>query len=87
MSGPLDHAATDRAAVDQLAVKMAAKMNAKREAGFHGWDNPDLVPPALLSHLLRHAVRKGDPVDVANYCAMIAARPDCGIILTEGATP
>ena len=56
---------------------MKDKLAEKREQGYHGWEtckHGDLVQ-LLINH-----VDKGDPVDVANFCAFLFAR---GEPLTE----
>lgn len=59
------------ALVDAFAAAMKAKLNvADEKYGWcDGWKNPDSVP-ALRRELRRH-LGKGDPVDVANYCAFL----------------
>jgi hypothetical protein len=68
----------DNEAVDKLAEAMKNKLAKKREQGYHGWatcKHGDLVQ-LLINH-----VDKGDPIDVANFCAFLFAR---GESLTEG---
>lgn len=57
--------------VDQFAAAMKVKLNAADEKyGWDdGWTNPDCVPE--LQRNLRRHVHKGDPLDVANYCAFL----------------
>ena len=67
----------DNEAVDKLAQAMKNKLAEKREQGYHGWEtckHGDLVQ-LLINH-----VDKGDPIDVANFCAFLFAR---GEPLTE----
>ena len=67
----------DNEAVDKLAQAMKNKLAKKREQGYHGWEtckHGDLVQ-LLINH-----VDKGDPIDVANFCAFLFAR---GEPLTE----
>ena len=67
----------DNEAVDKLAQAMKNKLAKKREQGYHGWatcKHGDLVQ-LLINH-----VDKGDPIDVANFCAFLFAR---GEPLTE----
>ena len=59
----------DERAVDTFAAAMKAKMKAAREKGRSGWQG---CPTGELSRQLRAHVEKGDPVDVANYCMMLA---------------
>lgn len=58
----------DNAAVDKLAAAMKIKLAKKREQGYAGWVKCD---PIHLSHLLKEHVSKGDPIDVANFCAFL----------------
>ena len=70
----------DNEAVDKLAQAMKNKLAEKREQGYHGWatcKHGDLVQ-LLINH-----VDKGDPIDVANFCAFLFAR---GEPLTQGGT-
>ena len=67
----------DNEAVDKLAQAMKNKLAKKREQGYKGWEtckHGDLVQ-LLINH-----VDKGDPIDVANFCAFLFAR---GEPLTE----
>lgn len=54
--------------VDQLAVAMKAKLAKKRADGYGGWVNADV---GHLARLLVEHVRKGDPVDIANFAGML----------------
>ena len=74
---PLTQADIDNEAVDKLAQAMKNKLAEKREQGYHGWEtckHGDLVQ-LLINH-----VDKGDPIDIANFCAFLFAR---GEPLTE----
>ena len=62
----------DNAAVEALSVKMKAKLADQRAKGYRGWNND--CTQQHLSDLLRQCVDKGDPVDVANFCAFLQAR-------------
>lgn len=64
----------DDVAVDALAARMKAKLAQKRAEGYGGWDEKEVCDQDHLSHLLRNHVVKGDPVDVANFCAFLSAR-------------
>lgn len=64
----------DDAAVDALAVLMKAKLAKQRAKGYGGWNDKTQCPQQRLSDMLRAHVDKGDPVDVANFCAMLSAR-------------
>ena len=77
---PPTQADIDNEAVDKLAQAMKNKLAKKREQGYHGWEtckHGDLVQ-LLINH-----VDKGDPIDVANFCAFLFAR---GEHLTQGGT-
>lgn len=77
---PPTQADIDNETVDKLAKAMKDKLAKKREQGYHGWEtckHGDLVQ-LLINH-----VDKGDPVDVANFCAFLFAR---GEKLTHGGT-
>lgn len=63
----------DDAAVDAMAAAMKAKLAKQRAKGYGGWDTPECTQQRL-SDMLRAHVDKGDPVDVANFCAFLAAR-------------
>ena len=68
---PPTQADIDNEAVDKLAKAMKDKLAEKREQGYHGWEtckHGDLVQ-LLINH-----VDKGDPIDVANFCAFLFAR-------------
>ena len=77
---PPTQADIDNEAVDKLAQAMKNKLAKKREQGYKGWEtckHGDLVQ-LLINH-----VDKGDPIDVANFCAFLFAR---GEQLTQGGT-
>lgn len=63
----------DDVAVDALASLMKAKLAKQRDKGYGGWDDSECTRE-WLSQLLRGHVDKGDPVDVANFCAFLSAR-------------
>lgn len=73
-AAPQAAAHPDDAAVDALAVLMKAKLAEKRAKGYGGWNDKTQCPQQRLSDMLRAHVDKGDPVDVANFCAMLSAR-------------
>lgn len=64
----------DDAAVDALATAMKAKLAKQRAKGYGGWNDKVQCSQQFLSALLRRHVDKGDPVDVANFCAFLLAR-------------
>lgn len=63
----------DAVAVDKLSVAMNAKLALQRSKGFGGWYTAECTQQRL-SDMLRSHVDKGDPVDVANFCAFLLAR-------------
>lgn len=69
---PLPHA--DDFAVDAIAAAMKAKLAECRTRGYSGWDNPLECSIEKLAQMMAEAVCKGDPVDVANFAAMLFAR-------------
>lgn len=73
MTDTLAVAHPDDAAVDALAVLMKAKLAKQRKKGYGGWETPRCTQ-YHLSVFLRDHVDKGDPVDVANFCAFLSAR-------------
>lgn len=58
----------DDVAVDKFAQAMKEKLADARAKGRSGWETCD---PADLSRMLREHVEKGDPRDVANFCAFL----------------
>lgn len=72
---PAQHAAghPDDKAVDAMAALMKAKLAKQRAKGYGGWETEE-CSQQRLSDMLRNHVTKGDPVDVANFCAFLAAR-------------
>jgi len=70
---------TDRLAVDQFAAAMKLKLSRKSKEGKQGWKE---ASAEHLSRLLCDHIRKGDPVDVANFAMMLhqngqSITPDC----------
>ena len=63
----------DDAAVDALVAMMKAKLAKQRAKGYGGWNTQE-CSQQRLSDMLRDHVAKGDPVDVANFCAFLVAR-------------
>lgn len=72
-TGASDNQHPDDAAVDALAAKMKAKLAKQRAKGYKGWDSEE-CSHERLTQMLRSHVEKGDPVDVANFCAFLSAR-------------
>jgi len=71
LAGPGQH--PDDVAVHALAAAMKAKLARQRAKGYSGW-NTEECTQQRLSDMLRAHVGKGDPVDVANFCAFLGAR-------------
>ena len=64
----------DNQALRLLSNAMRSKLAASRRKGRSGWNDKTQCTVEHLSQLLREHVEKGDPVDVANFCAFLAAR-------------
>ena len=66
---------SDDIAVDMLATAMKAKMAFSRtKKGRRGWDNPLECSGERLAVLFAESLTKGDPVDTANFAAMLHSR-------------
>lgn len=76
----------DDAAVDALAAVMKAKLAKQRAKGYGGWSDKAQCSQQRLSDMLRAHVDKGDPVDVANFCAFLVARSE-GITAQDAPLP
>ncbi|WP_416046701.1 hypothetical protein [Cupriavidus basilensis] len=76
---------TDDLAVDKLASAQKAKLALCRTMGRRGWDSPLECSIELLANLLAEAVGKGDPVDIANYAAMLHSRGASHQVIAEHA--
>lgn len=63
---------SDDIAVGRFAALMKARLAAARAKGHGGWDDPAQCSTDYLRKLLHEHVAKGDPVDVANFCMMLA---------------
>lgn len=64
----------DDVAVDAFAAAMKAKLARKRDQGYGGWDDPEQCHTSYLASLLIDHLRKGDPVDIANFAMMLFHR-------------
>lgn len=64
----------DHEAVRSLSCAMMSKLQDSRSKGRSGWNDKTQCSAEHLSQLLREHVEKGDPVDVANFCAFLSAR-------------
>lgn len=58
----------EKEAVVRLAVAMNKKLHEKSLEGRGGFED---CSAETLSRMLREHVEKGDPVDVANFCAFL----------------
>lgn len=67
-STELTQAAFDDRAVDRFSEAMKAKLADARAKGRRGWQHCE---PQDLSRMLHEHVEKGDPRDVANFCAFL----------------
>jgi hypothetical protein len=66
----------DDLAVDAFAEAMKQKLAKKREQGYSGWwDKAECPTEFLIEKLIEH-VRKGDPVDMANFCMFLFSRSE-----------
>lgn len=82
----------ERGALDKIYQAMARKLYAKYLEGTSGFDT---ASARYLSQLLRRHVDKGDPVDVANFCAFLlfngqrieSAQPSSGSIGAHSFSP
>lgn len=61
---------TDEVALRIFSAQMIAKLRKKAAQGRGGWQT---CSQEDLTRMLREHVEKGDPVDVANFCMMLAA--------------
>lgn len=59
--------------VQEASVAMRAKLDKKRDEGYHDWAT-DVVNNDELLEMLKEHVEKGDMVDVMNLAAMMHAR-------------
>lgn len=58
------------ALVDAFSEAMKAKLKEKLKTGRGGWDDERWTPEMIMKALKEH-VDKGDPVDIANFCAFL----------------
>ncbi len=64
----IDQRHPDDIAIDNFAMAMKEKMAKKRAEGRGGWQT---APVQSLQLMMADHIRKGDPVDVANFCMML----------------
>lgn len=61
----------DELAVDNFALNMKQRLKEKRKEGRGGWHN---CSKEELTDLLTRSLEKGNPVDIANFCAFLSMR-------------
>lgn len=61
----------DETAIEILADNMKKRLAKKRAEGYGGWQS---CTEDELSNLLTQSLEKGNPVDIANFCAFLLAR-------------
>ena len=66
-----DDACADENGIGRFSYMMLQKLEAKRAEGRRGWNRPAECSIEHLCVLLADAVRKADPVDIANFAMMI----------------
>lgn len=77
----------DDTAVEKFATAMKAKLAAKREQGYYGWDDKADCSQKHLVELLNKHVLKGDPVDVGNFAMMLWNRGESTRLAETKGTP
>jgi hypothetical protein len=73
-SAALSDAGIDDNAVDAFATAMKTKLAQKRAEGRGGWHDPKQCSITYLEKLLHEHYRKGDVLDLANFCMMLHQR-------------
>ena len=68
VAASFDNRHADDVAIDNFAMAMKEKMAKKRAEGRGGWQT---APVQSLQLMMSDHIRKGDPVDVANFCMML----------------
>lgn len=71
---------------DNLRLAMINRLFRKAREGRYGWYDSTVISTKALASMLRDSVRKGDPVDVANYAMMLynrGGRTNEGVKQTE----
>jgi Protein of unknown function (DUF550) len=74
----------DDFAVDSFAAAMKAKMAKQRAKGYGGWDQIAACTDKSLADKLMQHTKRGDPVDVANFCMMLHQRNQDQIDIAVG---
>ena len=62
--------------VRAFSNQMLAKLQRKRPEGYRGWDGPENYPTDDMWRMLKEHVEKRQPLDVANFAAMIWNRSE-----------
>lgn len=75
----------DDQAVDNFACAMRRKLALARAKGRGGWDDPAQCGVETLARMLVEHVRKGDPVDMANFAMMLHQRGAGTAVLADAA--
>jgi hypothetical protein len=57
--------------VARFTDAMTDKLSRKRDEGREGWNDPDECSIEDLCVMLADHIKKGDMVDIANFCMMI----------------
>ena len=57
--------------MNSFSEKMFAKVMAKMQQGYHGWDKKDPIMIELLNNRLSDNINRGDWIDVANVCMFL----------------
>ena len=66
----------DNLHVDYFAKKMKVKLELARLKGWWGWWQSDQFSQEQLSDCFHAVVKKGDPIDIANYCMFLEQRDE-----------
>ncbi|WP_405126733.1 hypothetical protein [Ralstonia pseudosolanacearum] len=73
--------------VDATANAMKRRLAEKRAAGYHGWNDPRDCRIENLAILLHRSLRKGNPLDVANFAMMLYRREAPPEAITAALSP
>lgn len=66
-----DDEQADKAGVERFAAAMLKKLSLKRCEGRGGWNDPYTCTTWKLREMLIEHMRKGDVIDIANFCMML----------------
>ena len=67
----VDDETADELGVKRFSRAMRRKLAQKRLEGYGGWNRPRRCSQRRLVALLRSHIKKGDTIDIANFCMMI----------------